>query len=53
MLFSQNQSPEQYIKKPFPEKSSDKTFIVQVNQDTVTLTFIRQASTYFMENYQN
>ena len=28
-------------KKPFPEKSSDKTFIVQVNLDVVTLTFIR------------
>ena len=28
-------------KKPFPEKPSDKTFIVKVNQDAVTLTFIR------------
>ena len=35
MLFSQNYTPT------IPEKSSDKTFIVLVNQDAVTLTFIR------------
>ena len=26
MLFSQNDNPEQHLKKPYPEKSNDRTF---------------------------